>query len=88
MNTMHAYRAPLLKQTRHRDYVFVLEDLELAFPKDQLESITIAWNNGMELENIAEKYKRAPEEIFLALFHQAMENKVTRAFAYRKKGMI
>ncbi len=85
MNTA-ASHVPLLKQSRSRDYVFILEDLELAFPVEQLELITNQWNAGMELEDIAKWHKRKPEEVFLALFHQAMENKVTRAFAYRKRG--
>lgn len=84
MNTTKAHAIPRIKENRSRDYEFVLEDYELAFRKDQLEEITDMWNNGAELEFIAKKHKRMPEEVFLALFHQSIKNKVTRAFAYRK----
>lgn len=83
MNTASS-NVPILKLTKMRDYVFILEDLELAFPKQQLEEITYQWNNGMELEHIAEFHKRDPREVFLALFHQADRGLVTRPFAYRK----
>jgi hypothetical protein len=78
--------APILQQTRARDYEFILDDLELAFPKEQLQQITDDWNSGMELEFVAKKNRRMPEEVFLALFHQARNKKVTRPFAYRKRG--
>lgn len=83
MNTLNW--APVLKQTRARDYEFILDDLELAFPKDQLNQITDDWEAGMELEFIAKKNKRMPEEVFLALFHQARKKKIKRPFAYRKR---
>jgi len=66
------------------DYIFVLEDLELAFPKDQLNDITKRYNNGESVESIAETEKRDPDEIFLALFHQARQKKTKKPFAYRK----
>lgn len=84
MNTATPYNTPMLKQIGRREYVFILEDLELAFRVDQLEEITYQWNNGMELEHIAEFHKRDPREVFLALFHQADRGLVTRPFAYRK----
>ena len=83
MNTLNW--APVLKQTRARDYEFILDDLELAFPKDQLNQITDDWEAGMELEFIAKKNKLIPEEVFLALFHQARKKKIKRPFAYRKR---
>ncbi|MBN6206245.1 hypothetical protein JYK21_07260 [Ralstonia pickettii] len=73
-----------MKEKRMRDYEFVLEDLELAFPKQQLEEITEQWNKGAELDYIAKKYKRQVDEVFLALFHQARNGKIKRPFAYRK----
>lgn len=84
MNTATPYNTPMLKQIGKREYVFILEDLELAFPKQQLEEITYQWNSGMELEHIAEFHRRDPREVFLALFHQADKGLVTRPFAYRK----
>lgn len=85
MNTANVHFIPKLNQTRMRDYVFVLEDFELAFPKSQLEEITDDWNNGTDIELIAKQQKRPIEEIFLALFHQAINEKVKRPFAYRRK---
>lgn len=76
---------PVLKQTRTRDYEFILDDLEFAFPKEQIQQITDDWEAGMELEFIAKKNKRMPEEVFLALFHQARKKKIKRPFAYRKR---
>lgn len=84
MNTVNVHRTPLLKEGRTRDYEFILEDLELAFPKKQLNEITKDWEAGMDIEFIAKKHKRHVEEVFLALFHQSRNEKIKRPFAYRK----
>jgi len=65
------------------DYEFILEDLELAFPKDQLKRVTKNWNDGSGLEEIAENEKREPLEILLALIHQAKRGFKLRPFAGR-----
>lgn len=83
MNTSNAQTIPLLKEARKRDYVFVLEDLELAFPREQLSQITKSWNNGRDLDQIAKDFKRQPLEILLALIHQARSNRVRRPFSRR-----
>lgn len=83
MNTANS-QIPMLKKNRTRNYEFVLEDLELAFPKWQLDEITEHWENGAELDYIAKKFKRQVDEVFLALFHQAREGNIERPFAYRK----
>lgn len=88
MNTTNAQIVPLIKQTGMRDYEFILEDLELAFPKSQLEEITELWNEGKSFELIVQKYKRHEDEVFLALFHQHRQGKINRPFAFRKKGAI
>lgn len=77
MNTATGH-VPLLKQSRSRDYVFVLEELELAFPKEQLEEITTAYNNGMEVKQIAKLHKRHEDEVAVALFHQRRKGKIKR----------
>lgn len=69
---------PVIPQTG--DYVFVLEDLELAFPADHLKEITKMWNDGASAEFIAKQYRRDPDEIFLALFHQARKGRTKRRF--------
>ena len=68
------------------NYVFCLEDLELAFEDFVLDRITDAWESGDSIERIAWREKRDPDEIFLALFHQARERKITRPFAHRLRG--
>ena len=83
MNTNSALA--LIPPRRARDYVFILDELEFAFPKEQLNLITKHWNSGMELEDIAKRHKRKPEEVLLALIHQARRNEIERPFAYRRK---
>ncbi|WP_200411390.1 hypothetical protein [Virgibacillus salexigens] len=83
MNTASLSNVPILPETG--GYEFVLEDLELAFPKHQLKEITKQWNNGKDVEQIAFKIRRHPDEVFLALFHQSRKGKIKRPFAYRMK---
>lgn len=66
------------------DYVFLLDDLELAMTREQLKRITKAWNDGMELEEIAEDERRDPVEVLLALIHQAKRRNKLRPFAFRR----
>ncbi|MCM3739206.1 hypothetical protein M3210_02875 [Oceanobacillus luteolus] len=77
----------LLKKTRARDNVIILDDLEFVFPKEQLEAITNAFNEGLEVEEIAKLHKRHQDEVFLALFHQARGGKVKRR-TYRKSTLL
>ncbi|MFC2948559.1 hypothetical protein [Virgibacillus sediminis] len=81
MNTATTDRVPILPKTG--GYEYVLEDLELAFPKEQLKQITKQWNSGWEVREIAENISREPDEVFLALFHQARMGEVKRPFAFR-----
>jgi len=70
------------------NYVFCLEELELAFEDFVLDRITEAWESGDSIERIAWREKRDPDEIFLALFHQARERKITRPFGFRKRSAL
>lgn len=79
MNTRSGHAVQL---RRGRDYVFCNEDLELAFERADLNDITKQWNNGKCIHEIAYAYKRDPDEVFLALFHQAREGKIKRRFNY------
>lgn len=78
MNT-RSEAIPILPQTGEYD-VFVLEDLELVFSKKQLKGLTKMWNGGSDMTFIAKQYKRDPDEIFLALFHQSRKGKIRRPF--------
>jgi len=73
-------RVPMLKPTRKRDYVFLLDDLELAMHKEQLNRVTKSWNDGTRIEVIAEYGERKPVEILIALMHQAKKGCKVRAF--------
>jgi len=85
MNTLDIYTPKPLPINRKRDYVFIFEDYELAFPKTQLAKITLDWNNGKEIEQISKEQKRHEMEILLALIYQASRNKVNRPYAYKIK---
>ncbi|HSH25992.1 MAG TPA: hypothetical protein VLA13_10740 [Massilibacterium sp.] len=75
----------LIRKTRARDYVILLEDLEFAMPKTQLKRITDKHNSGLIIEEIAKEEGRDIYEIILALLHQAKTNKVSlRPLAFRK----
>lgn len=75
MNTIGS-SIPTLKQSRHRDYVILLEELEFAMPKEQLWKITNLNNDGYGVKEISKIVKRDPYEVILALLHQARTNRV------------
>lgn len=81
MNT-RKYATPLLK--KGKKYVFCNEDLEPAFEQDEIDIIAEKWNQGFSFEEIAEEHMRDPDEIFLAIFHQAREGKISRKLIYKK----
>lgn len=60
------------------DYVFLLDDLEFAMTKDQLERVTQYWNEGYRIPSIAEMEQRNPIEILIALIHQAKKGRKVR----------
>lgn len=61
----------------------ILADLDFGFDPFQLKDITNYWEDGKEVEDIAKIFKRDPDEIFLALFHQSREGLIERPFARR-----
>lgn len=79
MNTRSAHAVYLKKGL---DYVFCNEDLELAFEKDALAEITEMWNVGIKIDDIAIKFRRDPDEVFLAIFHQARAGEIKRKLNY------
>jgi hypothetical protein len=68
----------MIKQTRKRDYVYLLDDLELTMTKNQLERVTQNWNEGYRIMSIAEMERRDPIEILFALIHQAKRGRTLR----------
>ncbi|MDY0395392.1 hypothetical protein ACFSMW_13355 [Virgibacillus halophilus] len=58
-------------------------DLELNFSIGVLRDITNLWEDGHDVEDIAEATKRDPDEIFLALFEQSRHGKTKRPFGRR-----
>jgi len=54
-----------------KDYVFLLDDMEFAMTKEQLDAVTKRWNEGYRIPIIAEMESRNPVEILMALIHQA-----------------
>ena len=83
VNTRNSYNTKSIPLHRKRDYEFIFEDYELAFPKVQLAKIAHDWNSGKEIEQISIEQKRHEIEILLALVHLASKRKIKRPFAYR-----
>lgn len=83
VNTRNSYNAKSIPLHRKRDYEFIFEDYELAFPKVQLAKIALDWNKGKGFEEISVEHKRHEVEILLALIHLANKRKITRPFAFR-----
>lgn len=80
MNTTRGV-IPVIQQTG--DWVFPLEDLELAFRKHQLNWMTREFNRGRFIEDIATEINRDPDEVFLAMFDQSRKGKTRRPFGKR-----
>jgi hypothetical protein len=58
--------------------VIVLENLNFIFDESELNEINELWDKDSSLTDIAEYFKRDPDEIFLALFHLSREKKIKR----------
>jgi len=85
MNTRN-FTIPYLRPDEK--YIFCNDELELAFEENDLKEITDKWNRGYDIELIAKQHKRDPDEIFLAIFHQARKNKITRKINARKPEVV
>ena len=84
-STVNKHQINLLPIRRKKDYEFIFEDYELAFPKVQLAKIALDWNNGKSIDQISQEQKRHEVEVLLALIHLSNKNRISRPFAYRKK---
>lgn len=65
------------------DYVIILDDLEFAFQKDQLDEIAELHNDGVRLSDISRITKRDEYEVMLAIIHLHRQGKLTRPLARR-----
>ena len=65
------------------DYVIILDDLEFAFQKDQLDEIAELHNDGVRLSDISKITKRDEYEVMLAIIHLHRQGKLTRPLARR-----
>lgn len=65
--------------------VRLFNDIEIAFTVELLHNITALYEKGFTPEQIAVAVNRDADEIFLALFHQARQGKITKPFGRRYK---
>lgn len=65
--------------------IYVTSKYDDAFSTGLLHEINILYENGWDIEDLMERFKRPYMEILYALLYLADEEKITRAFAYRRK---
>lgn len=61
-----------------KDYIFLLDDMELTTTKEQLKIIIQSWNGGESIKSIAKKERRDPIEVLIALIHHAKRGGAVR----------
>ena len=82
MNT-ETYEFSLIKPSKASDYVIILDDLEFAFSRQQLNEIAELHNDGVRLSDISKITKRDEYEVMLAIIHLHRKGKLTRALERR-----
>lgn len=75
MNTARQF-IPLVKENS----VIILDELEFAFPEEQLSEIEFLHNNGYKISQIAKKVKRDEYETLLAVVHLHRERRLIKPF--------
>lgn len=55
-----------------KDYVYLLDQFELAMPKEQVDRIVEKHNAGEHLKDIAKSEQRHIVEVVVALLHQSV----------------
>jgi len=70
--------ARMLKPIGKENYVIILEDLEFAFEKKELEMIAGHHNYGFGINEIAEHMNRNEYEILLAILHLHRQGQIKR----------
>lgn len=56
----------------------VLENLNFFWKNSKLRELKKLWDKNFSMEYMAHYFKRDPDEIFLALFHMARENRISK----------
>jgi hypothetical protein len=69
-------RTPIREPRKNR--VIVCEDLDFLWDEPELVLLEKMWESGASFERITERFGRDPDEIFLALFHLAREDKISK----------
>lgn len=78
MKTNQRCNIALFPESRWRDNVVLLEELEFGMTKQQLESIQISHNEGMQVVEIAESENRNIYEVIIALLHLKRAKKLNK----------
>ncbi|MEH7342728.1 hypothetical protein V7122_02390 [Bacillus sp. JJ1532] len=61
-----------------KNRIIVCENLNYFWDEEELFDISSMWHEGNTVEEIAEYFKRDPDEVLIALIHLAREDKITR----------
>ncbi|MDF2790827.1 MAG: hypothetical protein K0S80_3928 [Neobacillus sp.] len=64
--------------------VVILEDLNFFWAEEELTDLSFQWSDCKSIQEIADYFKRDPDEILVAIIHLAREDKITA----RKGGVI
>jgi hypothetical protein len=74
---------PTRKARKNR--VIVLEEMNFVWDEPELEEMAQMWESGSSVFQIAKHFNgRDPDEVFLALFHLARQEKITDRFTKPK----
>jgi len=71
-------RVKMLKPIGRKHYVIILDDLEFAFHRDDLDRIRLLHNQGFYIHEIATHLKRDEYEILLAILHLHRQGEIKR----------
>lgn len=78
-------REKLNKHRNKKGLVHCLEDYNRIYSESLICVVTELYEEGVEVEDIAIELNRPPMEIIIALLHQTDSERITRAFATRKR---
>ncbi|MFF2449338.1 hypothetical protein ACFVSW_20050 [Neobacillus sp. NPDC058068] len=65
--------------------VIACEDLDFVWDEPELDEMANMWESGTSVMSISKHFKaRDPDEVFIALFHLAREDKISDRFTKPK----